>query len=188
MKLDGGQTSRSMLVPILIALVLLGIAGAWFAKIYLHPEVSGAVDKVELFPVHTTFTRPAGTVVGEDQQEDATYVVAEVTLKDHSEVPLFIKDITGTFTTSDGLEVQASAIEKNDLPRLAAMFPAMKPKVDSAGTAPLTREQTIPVGGSGSGYVIFAYNVPQAIFDKRKEATVSFDFYHQDKVTLKFPK
>jgi hypothetical protein len=188
-KLDGGEEQqRSMLVPILLALLVLAVAGAWFAKVYLRPAVTGTVDRVELFPVHTVYTRPSGAMVGADQTEDALYVIAKVTLQDHSEVPLFLKDITGTFTTADDLEVQASAIEKADLPRLAAMFPKMKPAFDATGPAPLARESSVPVGGSGSGYVVFSYNVPQAVWDKRKAATVSFDFYHQDRVTLQLPK
>jgi hypothetical protein len=188
-KLDGGEAKqRSMLVPILLAILVLAAGGAWFAKVYLHPEVTGSVDKVALFPVHSVFKRPAGTVVGEDQMEDALYVIANVNLKDHTEVPLFIKSLDGTFTTDDGLEVHASAIEKADLPRLAAMFPKMKAAVDAAGSAPLLRESSIPTGGSGSGYVIFVYNVPQPIWEKRKAATVKIDFYHQDPVTLQIPK
>ncbi len=189
MKLDGGTTEkRSMLVPVVIALLVLAAVGAWFAKVYLHPAVTGAVDKVELFPVHTTFARPAGTMIGDDQTEDDLYVIAEVTLHDKSEVPLFIKSIDGAFTTDDGIEVKATAIQKNDLPRLAAMFPRMKPAVDAAGPSPLLRESTIPAGGSGSGYILFVYNIPQAIWDKRKAATVSIDFYHQDPVTLQVPR
>jgi hypothetical protein len=189
MKLDGGEAKqRSMLVPILLALVVLAAAGAWFAKVYLHPAVTGTVDKVTLFPVHTTFKRQTGMMVGADQAEDALYVIAQVTLKDASEVPLFIKDITGTFTTDDDVQVKASAIEKADLPRLAAMYPAMKTAVDAAGPVPLVREGSVPAGQSGSGYVVFIYNVPLAIWEKRKAATVSLDFYHQDPVTLQVAK
>jgi hypothetical protein len=189
MKLDGGEAKqRSMLVPIVLALLVLGAAGAWFAKVYLHPAVTGTVDRVALFPVHTVFKRPSGTVVGADQTEDALYVLARVTLSDHSEVPLFIKDITGNFTTDDNTQVQASAIEKADLPRLAAMFPAMKAAVDATGPDPLVREGSVPPGTSGSGYVVFVYNIPQAIWDKRKAAAVSVDFYHQDPVTMQVPK
>jgi hypothetical protein len=187
--LDGGETKqRSMLIPILVAVLVLAAAGAWFARVYLRPAVTGTVDTVTLYPVHSVFKRPSGMVIGPDQTEDALYVIAEVTLHDHSEVPLFLKAINGTFTTDDNIEVQTSAIEKADLPRLAAMFPKMKAAVDAAGPVPLVREGTVPAGGSGSGYVVLVYNVPQAVWDKRKAATVSFDFYHQDPVTLTVPK
>lgn len=189
MRLDGGEVKqRGMLVPVLIALVLLAAGGAWFAKVYLHKEVTGTADRVGVFPVHSVFTRGGGILVGENQTEDVTYVVPNVVLTDHTEVPLFVKSISGSFTMEDGTVMQATAIEKSDLPRLAAMFPAMKPAIDKAGPTPLQALPSIAPGATAGGYVVFAYNVPQAIWDKRKSSDVSIDFYHQDRVTLALPK
>ena len=189
MRLDGGEMKqRGMLVPVLIALVLLAAGGAWFAKVYLHKEVTGKVDRVGVFPVHRVFTRGTGILVGENQTEDVTYVIPNVSLTDHTEVPLFVKSISGSFTMEDGSVMQAQAIEQADLPRLAAMFPKMKPAVDTAGATPLQALPSIAPGATAGGYVVFAYNVPQAIWDKRKSSDVSIDFYHQDRVTLPLPK
>ncbi|AFL89763.1 hypothetical protein Terro_3549 [Terriglobus roseus DSM 18391] len=189
MRLDGGEVKqRGMLIPVLIALVLLAAGGAWFAKVYLHKEVTGKVDRIGVFPVHTVFTRGTGILVGENQTEDVTYVIPNIALTDHTEVPLFVKSISGSFTMEDGSVMQAQAIEQSDLPRLAAMFPKMKPAVDTAGTTPLQALPSIAPGATAGGYVVFAYNVPQAIWDKRKSSDVSIDFYHQDRVTLPLPK
>jgi hypothetical protein len=189
MKLDGGKAKqRGMLVPVMIALVILAALGGWFAKVYLHKEVTGAVDRVGLFPVHVEYKRGSGMLVGENQSEDVTYVIANVALTDHTEVPLFVKDIKGSFTMEDGTVMQADAIEKVDLPRLAAMYPKMQPAVDSTGPVPLQSLPSVAPGATAGGYVIFAYNVPQAVWDKRKAADVSLDFYHQDRVTLALPK
>ena len=188
MRLDGGETKQhSMLMPALLALLVLLAAGAWFARVYLRPGVTGAGGHVALFPVHTTFARPYGSV-GEDQAEDALYVIADVSLTDHTEVPLFIKSIDGHFTMEDGTVMQASAMEKADLPRLMAMFPKMKPLTDTTAPEPLVRDQKIDPGATGHGYVIFSYNVPQSVWDKRKSAEVNFDFYHQDRYTVTLAK
>jgi hypothetical protein len=117
-----------------------------------------------------------------------TYVVASIALTDHAEVPLFVKDINGSFTMEDGTVMMAGAIDKADLPRLAAMYPKMQSALDSTAPAPLQSLDSIASGTTGTGYVIFAYNVPQAVWDKRKAADVSIDFYHQDRVTLTVPK
>lgn len=189
MRLDGGEVKqRGMLVPVLLALVLLAAGGAWFAKVYLHKEVTGTVDRVGVFPVHTVYARGSGILVGDSQTEDVTYVVPNVVLTDHTQVPLFVKSINGSFTMEDGSVMQATAIEKADLPRLAAMFPKMKPAIDAAGSAPLQSLESIAPGATAGGYVVFAYNVPQSVWDKRKSADVSIDFYHQDRVTLPLPK
>jgi hypothetical protein len=189
MRLDGGEVKqRGMLVPVALALVVLAVLGGWFAKVYLHKEVTGKVDRVGIFPVHVEYQRGSGMLVGENQTEDATYVIANVSLTDHTEVPLFVKDIKGSFTMEDGTVMQATAIEKVDLPRLAAMYPKMRPAVDATGPAPLQSLPSVAPGTTAGGYVIFAYNVPKAVWDKRKAADVSLDFYHQDPVTLALPK
>jgi hypothetical protein len=189
MKLDGGNTQqRNMLVPILVAIVLLAIGGAWFAKVYLHPEVSPTAGAVQTFEYTAKYQRGGGVLVGQDQQEVVTYVIADIALKDNTEVPLFLKTIDGSLTMEDGTVMTASAIEKADLPRLAAMFPDMKPKVDAVAPTPLLRESTIAPGATNHGYVIFAYNVPQSVWDKRKASDVTITFYHQDAVKVSLPK
>jgi len=189
MKLDGGNTQqRNMLVPILVAIVLLAVGGAWFAKVYLHPEVTATAGQLQTFEYTAKYQRGGGVLVGQDQQEVVTYVIADIALKDNTEVPLFLKTIDGSLTMEDGTVMTASAIEKADLPRLAAMFPDMKPKVDAVAPAPLLRESTIAPGATNHGYVIFAYNVPQAVWDKRKAADVTITFYHQDTVKVSLPK
>ena len=187
-RLDGGETKqRSMLLPILLALLVLAVAGTWFAKTYVHASVGGAVDRVALFPYHVEYKRPEGMMVGANATDDELYVIANVSLTDRTEVPLFLKELTGSFLGEDGSLFEAHLIDKNDLPRLMQMFPALKAKADSMGTQPLVREQTIPTGSTGRGYVVLLYNIPQSVWDKRKSAEVSVDFYHQDKVSLPIP-
>lgn len=189
MKLDGGdKKQRGMLVPILIALALLAAAGAWFAKVYLHPEITATAGPLQTFEYTAKYARGGGMLVGENQTDVVTYVIADIALKDNIEVPLFLKSIDGTLTMEDGTIMTANALEKADLPRLAAMFPDMQPKVDAVAPAPLLRESSIAPGATGHGYVIFAYNVPQAVWDKRKAADVSIAFYHQETVKVKLPK
>ncbi len=189
MKLDGGdKQQRGMLVPILVALVILAVVGAWFAKVYLHPEVTSKAGNLQTFEYEAKYARGGGMLVGENQSEIVTYVIADISLKDNTEVPLFLKTIDGSFTMDDGTVMTANAIEKADLPRLAAMFPAMKPKVDAVAPEPLLRESSIAPGATGHGYVIFAYNVPQAVWDKRKAADVTISFYHHETVKVDLPK
>ena len=189
MKLDGGDKRQgNMLVPILVAVILLAALGAWFAKVYLHPEITAKPGPLQAFEYTANYTRGSGILVGENQSDVVTYVIADISLRDNTEVPLFLKSIDGTFTMEDGTVMTASAIEKADLPRLAAMFPAMKAKVDAVAPEPLLRESSIGPGATGHGYVIFAYNVPQAIWDKRKAADVTVAFYHHDNVKVNLPK
>ena len=63
LNLTGGTAPRrNMLVPILLALVVLAALGGWFAKVFLHPSVGGTVTGSDIYPVHTVFAKPFGTV------------------------------------------------------------------------------------------------------------------------------
>jgi hypothetical protein len=189
MKLDGGnKQQRGMLIPIIVAIVILAAAGGWFAKVYLHPEVTATAGPLQTFEYTAQYARGGGILVGENQSDVVTYVIADIALKDNTEVPLFLKTIDGTLTMEDGTVMTANALEKTDLPRLAAMFPAMQPKLDAVAPAPLLRESTIAPGATAHGYVIFAYNVPQDVWNKRKASDVSISFYHQETVKVTLPK
>lgn len=192
-KLDGGSERRSMLLPIVLAVVVLLVAGAWFAKVYVQPAVTASVTSATLYPVHVEYKRPkhrggAIMTLGSPQTEDALYVVADVLLQDHSDVPLFLSSFHGSLTLQDGAVMQASTIESGDLPRLFKMFPTLKALADATGSQPLQREQTVAKGSTGRGYLVMSYNIPQSIWDKRRAADVSIEFYHQEPLTLLLPK
>ena len=176
-----------MLIPILLAVLVLAAVGGWFAKTYVHASVSGSVDRVALFPYHVEYKRGTGMLVGANETQDELYV-AGVSLTDRTVVSLFLKELTGSFIAEDGSLFEAHVIDKNDLPRLMTMFPKLKTTADSIGPPPLMRESSIAKGATGRGYVVLLYNIPQSVWDKRKSAEVSIDFYHQDKLTLPLPK
>ncbi len=189
LSLGSGTKQRSMLVPVLLALLVLAAAGAWFAKTYVHASVTGAVNRVTLYPVHVEYQKPSVGIVGAaNQTEDELYVIADVTLNDRSELPLFLSSFEGSFTMDDGTVMEANVISRTDLPRLMLMFPKMKSAVDGNGSAPLLTEGTVPKGTSTHGYVVLSYNVPQGVWDKRKAADVTVKFYHQDPLTMALPK
>ncbi len=191
LKLDAGNERRSMLVPILLAVLLLAAAGAWFAKVYLHPAVTGSVSASSVYPVHVEYKGPKyqgpAAMVSANQTEDALYVVANVSLQNHSEIPLFLSSFHGSFTLEDGSVMQASLIETADLPRLMKMFPQLKALADATGTQPLQRDQTVAKDGQDRGYLVMYYNIPPGIWEKRKAADVNLEFYHQDPLTLPLP-
>ena len=182
----GTEPRRSMLVPILLALVVLAALGAWFAKVFLHPEAAGTVTHTEVYPVHSVFEKPFGAV-GDAQTEDALYVVAQVALTDREKVPLFLKDITGSFTGDDGAAYQANVITAKDLPRLHQMFPKLAALTTASGR-PLTADSTVAPHTTGKGYIVLLFNTTEAAWQKRKSAEIRIEFYHQDSISIAVPK
>ena len=184
-----GTKQRSMLLPLVLALLVLALLAAWFARIYLRPSVTGSVSRVTLYPVHVDYKRAATGIVGApDQSEDELYVAADITLDDHAEVPLFLSGFEGSFTMDDGTVMEANVISNANLPRLMLMFPKLKTAVDTTGSTPLLAESTVPKGTAAHGYVVLSYNVPQSVWDRRKSADVTVKFYHQDPLTMRLQK
>ena len=175
---------RSYTVPALIALAILAIgAGVFFWRTPLR-AVDVAICRAATVPTHTVF--PTGTrVVGmPDPAEDAFYVIANVHIHNRLRVPVFIKDITGTFTAADESVLTASAVEKTDLPNLYITFPQIKPLTST----PLYRETTIQPGADADGMIIVDFPINQDLWNKRKSASITVDFYHQGQFTAEIPK
>ena len=182
---------RNLLLPIL--LTLLVVVGVLYALLRFTPHRTAdlAVTHVSSYAAHTVF-KSDSIVVGRDAAQDDLYVVATVRLTDDLRLPLFVKDITATLTPAEnnpgGNEpITTSAVEHPELPNLYTSFPAVKKLADSAGT-PLVREIRVEPGQTAEGFVILHFPVAQAVWDQRKEATLTLDLYHQQSQTVVIAK
>ena len=175
---------RSFLLPALIAIAALGIAGGLFYLYIAHHTVKLAITHVAVLPTHTVFKSDSKLVGHQDPFQDDFYVLATLRLDNRLNDPVFIKDITATLTASDGTVTSTSAVEKNDLDTLYAAFPALVP----LASAPLLRETAIQPGNRAEGMVVLNFPITQADWDRRKSADITLDFYHQDPITVAIPK
>ena len=175
---------RSFLVPILIALAVLAIAGAGIYLYMPHRVADLAVTHTAILPTHTEFKTDSRLVGAQTESQDDLYVLATVRIDDRLHVPLFISDITGALTTADDAVVTSSAVQKSDLENLYFTFPKLKP----LASAPLVRESTIPPGDHAEGMVLLHFPLTEADWNNRKSATVTVEFYHQGQFTVTIPK
>lgn len=175
---------RSYLVPILVVLALVGAVFGLMYAFTPHHIAELSVTHRAILPSHTVFESDSIMVGARNQAQDDLYVVATVRITDMLRLPIFIKDITGTLTTSDGAQVTASAAQKNDFPSIYTSFPKLKPMV----SAPLLRETAIQPGQSAEGMVLLHFSVPQSTWDQRSKATITVDTYHQGPLTVDIPK
>ena len=178
---------RNYAVPILVALLLLGVAGGLLYRTFAKRVVIATVTHTTLHPITVVYKKQAQTgsfkVIGGPQGESDLYVIPSLRIENHLTVPLFLKDFTITMNLADG-EVRAMAIEKNDLNTVYASFPEMKPLL----ATPLLRETEVAPGQTVEGKLLAQFPVPQSTWDKRLSATITVDFYHQDSMTIPIPK
>ncbi len=175
---------RSFLLPALIALAVLALV---FVGIYLYVPQRTAdltVTHLAVLPTHTVFNSDSKVVGRQAPFEDDLYILATVRVDNHLKQPLTLDDISGAITAPDGADTTTSALQKNDLPNLYAVFPALVP----LASAPLLRESIIQPGGRAEGMVLLHYPIPQAEWDQRKSASITLKFYNQDPITVPLPK
>lgn len=175
---------RNFAVPIVIALVVLGLV---FAGIYLympHKVADLSVTHTAILPTHTVFATGSKLVGAQQEIQDDLYVVATVRIDNRLHDPLFISDLTGTLNTQDDSAVTTSAIQKGDLNNMTITFPALKPLM----SAPLARESEIKPGDHAEGMVLIHFPVTEDIWKQRKSAIVNVEFYHQGTFSVEIPK
>jgi hypothetical protein len=180
---------RNFLVPIAVVAIIVAVACGLVYFFLPHRNADVQVTHVSAMPEHITFSSagPADAphvVGGPTPSEDDLYVLATVRIRDDLKIPLFIKDLTGTLTTSDGTDITVSAIEKNDLDDVYQAFPS----IQSISGPPLLRETQIAPGATADGVVMLHYSATEEIWKQRKSASITIEFYHQDPITVPIPQ
>ena len=179
---------RSFLVPVLLALAVLGLAGFFLVRLTPRTTADASVTRVDVFPAHTVF-KSESNVVGADPSQDDLYALVTVRVTDRLRLPLFLKDITATLIPSDGsLPPATSAVEHAQLGNLYTSFPALA-KLAAAQSAPLLlRESRIDPNQTVEGYVIIHFPVTAETWNTRNNAVLTLDLYHQQSISLTIPK
>ena len=176
---------RNYIVPILIALVLVGAAVGY---VYFRPHrvADISITHVAVVPTHTVLKTESKLVGAQNEVQDVVYVMATVRIENHSTVPLTIDDLGGTLTPPDnsGEPTTISAAQKDGLESIYSAFPAVKPQ---AG-APLLRETTIQPGAHAEGMVLLNFPASQDDWNKRASASVTIGFYQHDPYSVTIPK
>jgi hypothetical protein len=183
---------RNFTAPILIALVVLGIATALVLHFTPHTTADVTVKKSAVYASHLVF-QSGSIVVGRDHSQDDMYALVTLHIDNRLRLPLFLKDFTATINPSnpDGSpaeSIDTSAAEKPDIPNLYVSFPAIKALADQQASPLLLRDTQIDPGHSAEGMLLLRFPVDQATWDKRKSATVTIAFYHQQPLTIEIPK
>lgn len=151
--------------------------------------VKAAITHTEVFPIRVTFKsqqQAQGFKVLSDKpvsHDEGVYVFAAVHIENHLTDPLFLKDFHAVLDTGNG-QLGTSAIEQADLSAVTAAFPELKSKIAN----PLLRESTVSPGMTADGVVVLQFPITQAMWDGRKSAALTIDFYHQDSIAVTIPK
>jgi hypothetical protein len=178
------QPARSnLLAPVLIAFLVLGIVIALVIRFTPDKTANLTISSTAIYATSTAF-KSDSLLVGHDHAEDNLYVITTLHIDDRLNLPLFLKDFTGTLTTADGEEISTSAIEKEEIPNLFTSFPALR----KFASDPLLRESLVEPSQSAEGMIILHFPVSQSVWDHRRSATLNVDYYHQSQQSVLIPR
>jgi hypothetical protein len=178
---------RNYTAPIIVAVVILGIAGGILHGLMPQRTMALKVTRETVYPIRVAAERPQASgfkVLGPPvSSEQGVYVVTTLHIDNKLNVPLFLKDFTATVTLPNG-EMHTSAIEKQDLDTVYSAFPDLR----SLMATPLLRETAVDPGKTSDGTLLLQFPMRQSDWNQRQSATLTIDFYHQPSVTVPIPK
>jgi hypothetical protein len=175
--------SRNLIAPVLVAFLVLGIAIALLVRFTPRSVADTAVIHAAAYPAHTVF-KSDSILVNRDRSQDDLYAVVNVSIADRLNLPLFIKDFTGTLVTEEGEQIVGTAAYKNDLENMYITFPALRP----LSSAPLVRETLVSPDSTVDGMVLLHFPVSAEIWNHRRSATLNVDLYHQGPLAIAIPQ
>jgi len=183
-------TSKSWFpVTVAIAVAVLAAAGI-FVWLYTRPAVhAGQVLSVNVKSIHRELgtgpvngSRTEG-VAGQPDIYDELIVLADVRIKNQTDIPLFLHDMWGVVHLRDE-DQRSLAVSDRDFEKVFIAYPDLKP----LEKALLPRDITLTAGQQVEGMVIYSYPISKAQWDERTGMDLTFSFLHQKPLVLQVAK
>lgn len=165
-------------LPILIGVIITVIGMvAWYARMgSIKAVASGSIVRVMMYPVHTVYNQDDPTdqgpgMPGAPLSQDQILVLSQVQIKNTSDKPLSIFDLSAKLTLPSE-QRESMGASTGDIDRLFQAFPDLAP----LRMEPLARHQVIAPGQTAEGLVVFNYPITQAQWNLRRDLQISVSF------------
>lgn len=185
-QVDPPHPWRNAAKTVALAAVLLIAALAVFVYFVRRPPVAaGDVVHVDYYPVHSTIGGGGeGGMPGQGENYDQLLILARVRVRNQTNIPLFLQDISAKVTMPDGTEQTNVAASTSAADRVFQAFPDLAP----LRSTPFDRDATVQPGQSTEGLAIFSFPITKQQWDSRKSATVVVSLIHQNDLPIQFPR
>jgi len=182
-QVDPPHPFKSALKTLVIATIVVSIAIGLYVYFGQRPPVaSGEVLSTTLYPVHTMVNSGGGSegMAGAAEYYDQLLILAKVRVKNQTDIPLFMQDISSTIKLPDGSEQENVSAGNHDMDRVFQAYPSLAYlRADS-----IRRDTTLAPGQSVEGLEIFNYPITKDQWDKLQTAKVVVLFMHQKNLEL----
>jgi hypothetical protein len=188
-QVDPPHPFRSALKNIVIAAVAVSIAIGLYVWIGQRPPVAaGDILTMNLYPVHTLINNGGGGgdsgMAGTAEYYDQLLILAKVKIRNQTDIPLFMQDISAAIKMPDGSEqVNVTASDK-DMDRVFQAYPSL----NYLRAASIPRDTTLTPGQSVQGLAIFNFPITKEQWDSLQTAKVVVSFMHQKNLEIVLPR
>lgn len=173
-QVDPPGALRSLLVPAVVVIVGLVIAGMLFAHFgRSKPDASGAILRQTVYPVQVDpgVAPDQPGMAGAVAEQDEIILLVQARVTNVGQKPLTLFDMVSNVRL-DRADNQSSAALSEDVDRMFQRFPDLA----SMHMQPLSRHQVIPPGQSADGLLVFNYPWSKQQWDKHQKAEVVVSF------------
>jgi len=183
-------TSKAWFPAVAATVVLVVLAVGVYVWIKLIPPVhAGQVLSVDVYPIHRELsTGPVNGsktdgLQGQPDVYDQLIVLANVRIKNQTNIPIFLHDMWGIVHLQDDEEERSLAASARDFDKVFIAYPDLKPLRKD----PLPRDLTLTPGQQVEGMVICNFPISKAQWDSRRDMEMHFGFLHQNSLVLTVP-
>jgi hypothetical protein len=185
---DPPHPFRSALKTIAIAAVAVSIAIGLYVWIGQKPPVaSGDILTMNLYPVHTLINNGGGSdtgMAGAAEYYDQLLILAKIKVRNQTDIPLFMQDISAAIKLPDGSEQVNITASDKDMDRVFQAYPSLSYlRADS-----IPRDTTLNPGQSVQGLAIFNFPINKEQWDSLQTAKVVVSFMHQKNLEIVLPR
>jgi hypothetical protein len=182
-EMDSGK--RGFLI-VLVATVIIVLAIGVYVYIGEKPPVAaGQIVKLDIVPIHSEMRvgTPGQGTGGGTEMYDQLFVLAQVHIRNQTNIPLFLHDMSGTLITADSGEQRSLNASKIEFQQVFMAYPQLLPYKGQ----PLQRDITLEPGQSTDGLMIFHYPITKDEWDARKSFAAAISFRYQKELVLPWP-
>jgi len=142
---------------------------------------------MNLYPVHTLINNGGGGdngMAGTAEYYDQLLILAKIKVRNQTDIPLFMQDISAAIKLPDGSEqVNVTASDK-DMDRVFQAYPTLS----YLRAASIPRDTTLTPGQSVQGLAIFNFPITKEQWDTLQTAKVVVSFMHQKNLEIVLPR
>jgi hypothetical protein len=182
-QVDPPHPFKAAIKTVVIAAIVMIIAIGLYVYLGQRPPVAaGEVLTMNLYPVHTLINSGGGSegMQGSGEYYDQLLILAKVRVRNQTDIPLFLQDISSTIKLPDGSEQVNTTAGDRDMDRVFQAYPSLS----YLRAAPIPRDMTLSPGQAAEGLAIFNYPITKEQWETLQTAKVVVQFMHQKNLEI----